>query len=132
MEPVKTLIQNLYLRMTAELSEIKQLSPEALDALHRYARISTIGASTRIENAILTDSEINWIDTVLTADARPTAFDANRHLIENKLSKDRERSIEEVAGCRETLHLIYEQGSDLIPLTQTTVRSLHSLLMKHY
>jgi DNA-binding MarR family transcriptional regulator len=33
-----------------------------------------IGASTRIENAILTDSEISWMDTILTNDRKTSAF----------------------------------------------------------
>ncbi len=129
---MQALIQKLYQRLAYEFAGLRRISPEALLAVHRYARISSIGASTRIENAVLTDAEINWIDTILTADAKPTAFDANRSLIENKLSKDRERSIEEVAGCREMLHLIYEQAAELYPLTETTVRGLHSLLMRHF
>ena len=129
---MQVLLQKLYERLAYEYASLKKRNPEALSAIHRMARISSIGASTRIENAVLTDAEVNWIDTVLTADAKPTAFDANRNLIENKLSKDRERSIEEVAGCREMLHLIYEQGAELYPLRETTVRGFHALLMRHY
>jgi len=33
--------------------------------LHKFAFISNIGASTRIENAILTDNEIEWMDMIL-------------------------------------------------------------------
>ena len=61
--------------------------------IHRYARISMVGASTRIENAVLTDSEIDWLDTVLGKDGKQTALDAHRRQIEDKLSKDKERSI---------------------------------------
>ncbi|MGV8949280.1 MAG: hypothetical protein ACOH2E_07980 [Candidatus Paracaedibacter sp.] len=75
-----------------------------------------IGASTRIENAQLTDSEVNWLDTILSEDGKTTALDQNRALIEDKLSKDRERSIEKVAGCRAMLLLIYEDYKDLLAL----------------
>lgn len=129
---MQALFQRLYERLAVEAAALAQISPEALSAVHQYARISSIGASTRIENAVLTDAEVNWIDTVLTADAKPTAFEANRRLIENKLSKDRERSIEEVAGCREMLHLVYEQAAELYPLTETTLRGLHSSLMRYF
>lgn len=101
-------------------------------AIHHYALISMVGASTRIENALLTDSEIEWLDTVLTEDGKTTALQQNWQLIENKLSKDRERSIEEVAGCRDMLMLIYEQALDLLPLTESTIRGLHIELMKYY
>ena len=107
-------------------------SDEIKAAIHRYAKISMIGASTRIENAVLTDSEVDWLDTILTDDGKPTAFMANKSLIENKLSKDRERSIEEVAGCRAMLELIYTQGINLTPLSETIIRGLHQELMRFY
>lgn len=107
-------------------------SDEVKAAIHRYAKISMIGASTRIENAVLTDSEIEWLDTVLTEDGKTTAFIANKSLIENKLSKDKERSIEEVAGCRAMLELIYTQGKSFEPLTEIIIRGLHQELMRFY
>ncbi len=113
-------------------SVIRQLSTEELDAIHRYARISMIGASTRIENAALTDAEINWLDTILEKDAKVTSFNEHRSAIEDKLSKDRERSIEEVAGCRAMLSIIYEQPGDLFPFTEHALRGLHSELMRYY
>jgi len=70
---------------------LQSLSEGQKAYIHRQVLISTIGASTRIENAVLTDQEIEWIDTVLTADAKTTSFQQNKNLIENKLSKDKER-----------------------------------------
>ena len=100
--------------------------------IHRYAWISMVGASTRIENAVLTDSEIDWLDSVLSKDGKQTALDAHKSQIEDKLSKDKERSIEEVAGCRTVLLLIYEQAKEYLPLTEFLVRSLHHELLRHY
>lgn len=111
---------------------IKHLDEEEKNALQKYAKISNIGASTRIENALLTNSEINWIDTILSKDGKISTFNEYKDLIQNKLSKDRERSIEEVAGCRSMLHLIYEQGKDFIPLTETVIKALHYELMSPY
>jgi len=91
-----------------------------------------VGASTRIENAVLTDSEIDWLDSVLGKDGKQTALDAHRLQIEDKLSKDKERSFEEVAGCRTVLLLIYEQAKDYLPLSELIVRSLHHELLRHY
>ncbi|MBN2498976.1 MAG: Fic family protein [Deltaproteobacteria bacterium] len=108
------------------------LDRDSREAIHRQARISTIGASTRIENAVLTDAEIEWIDTTLADDGRPTAFAARRARIEAKLSVDRERSIEEVAGCREMLSVIYSQAEELFPLSEATLCGLHRELLKHY
>lgn len=113
-------------------SEISHYSAEELDAVRRYARISSIGASTRIENALLTDSEISWLDTILSADGKTTSFVENKQLIENKLSKDRERSIEEVAGCRNMLLLILNQYDEMKPLSEINVRGLHYELMSPY
>ena len=108
------------------------LMSEERDYLRHCALISIIGASTRIENALLTDPEIDWVDTTLTAHGRTTAFDENRAFILDKLSKDRERSIEEVVGCREVLSTVFLQADELFPLTEATIRGLHHDLLKHY
>ncbi len=116
-------------RLAAELARI----PDAEASwLHRWALISTIGASTRIENAVLTDAEIDWVDTALSQDGHVTAFDANKAAILDKLSKDRERSVEEVVGCREVLGMVYLQAAELFPLTESTIRGLHHTLLSFY
>lgn len=94
--------------------------------------ISTIGASTRIENAALTDAKIEWVDTMLSKDNHPSTFEAKKTAIIDKLSKDRERSIEEVVGCREVLSLIDVQADDMFPLTETIICGLHKELLRHY
>lgn len=107
--------------------------PEKLKAeLHQYAKISMIGSSTRIENAVLTDAEILWIDTILTKTGNKNTFPSKKLMIEDKLHKDKERSIEEVAGCRAMLELIYNQGNLFKPLTESIVRGLHSELLQYY
>ena len=111
---------------------LKTLPEDEKENIHRYAWISMVGASTRIENAVLTDSEIDWLDSVLGKDGKQTALAAHKLQIEDKLSKDKERSIEEVAGCRTVLLLIYEQAKEYFPLTEFTVRSLHHELLRHY
>ncbi len=125
-------LKTLQSAIAEKFSEIKDLPEEELATIHRYARISMIGASTRIENAILTDSEISWLDEILSADGKTTSFQDKRHIIEDKLSKDRERSIEEVAGCRAMLALIYEQAKEMTPLTESQIRGLHAELLRHY
>ena len=111
---------------------LETLPRDEKENIHRYAWISMVGASTRIENAVLTDSEIDWLDSVLSKDGKQTALDAHKSQIEDKLSKDKERSIEEVAGCRTALLLIYEQAKEYLPLTEFLVRSLHHELLRHY
>ena len=77
---------------------VLSMGNEELDYIHRNVRISIVGASTRIENAVLTDAEVDWLDTKLTEDARTTAYLDHRDFIKDKLSKNKERSIDEVAG----------------------------------
>ena len=116
-------------RLALELNEI---SEDEQAWLHRWALISTVGASTRIENAVLTDAEIEWVDTTLSEDGRPTTFEERKDDILDKLSKDRERSIEEVVGCRELLLLVYLQAQELFPLSETAIRGLHHSLLRFY
>lgn len=108
------------------------MSPECREAIHRYARISMIGASTRIENAVLTDTEIDWMDARLGDDSRLGSFERHKHSIENKLSKDKERSIEEVAGLRAVSTLIYDQATEMSPLKESDIRGLHKELLQYY
>ena len=100
--------------------------------LEKCALISNIGATTRIENAVLTDVEIEWVDTILSKDGRTTAYEENKDFIIDKLSASRQRSIEEVVGSRSVLTTIYLQADELKPLTQTTIRGLHRELLKYY
>ena len=111
---------------------IENLSPEEAIYLHRFALISNIGASTRIENAVLTDREIEWVDTILQTDGKTTALEENKTFILDKLKKDRERSLEEVVGCRQILSTVYLQAEELFPLKEAIIRGLHHDLLRHY
>jgi Fic family protein len=122
-------VQGDITRLATELTGVAEAEAAWL---HRWALISTIGASTRIENAVLTDAEIDWVDTALLQDGHVTAFEANKAAILDKLSKDRERSVEEVVGCREVLGIVYLQAADLFPLTESAVRGLHHTLLSFY
>lgn len=112
--------------------ELEDMGDDEQAWLHRWAMISTVGASTRIENAVLTDAEIEWVDTALSEDGRPSAFEAQKEGILDKLSKDRERSLEEVVGCRELLSLVYLQAEEMFPLSETAIRGLHHALLRFY
>jgi Fic family protein len=125
-------LRNLQGLLAGAFNTLSLLPTDESDYLRHCAFISTIGASTRIENAVLTDPEIQWVDTTLTADGRPSAFDEKKASILDKLSKDRERSVEEVVGCRELLSTILFQAKELFPLTETTLRGLHQVLLSHY
>ncbi len=111
---------------------IDSLSEDHKNVMKKYAIISTIGGSTRIENAVLTNTEIAWMDETLSKDQKPTAFNQEKEYIKNKLSRDRERSIEEVVGCRSMLAIVYVQAEELFPLTETTIKGLHNELLHYY
>ncbi len=135
LEPDQWLIEQLKTiqsKLARIYDEIQGLNEEEKEFIHKQAFISNIGASTRIENALLTDQEVEWIDTTLNEDAKPTAFEKYKEMIFNKLSKDKERSIEEVAGCREMLEIVYSQYPEFRPLRETDLRGLHHNLLKHY
>jgi len=111
---------------------LENISLEEARYLNGFAFISNIGASTRIENAVLTDREIEWVDTTLNKDGRITAFEENKEYLLDKLSKDRERSVEEVVGSRQVLTTIYMQAVELFPLSETIIRGLHHDLLRYY
>src|ERR1700722_11698460 len=125
-------LKELQAELTPLADVLSTMEEEEKAYLHKCAMISTIGASTRIENAVLTDAEIEWVDTTLTEDGKTTAYESKRSVILNKLSKDRERSVEEVVGCREVLNLIYIQMDDFFPLTESTIRGMHKILLSYY
>ncbi|MDL2123474.1 MAG: Fic family protein [Deltaproteobacteria bacterium] len=112
--------------------DLEALSPDETKYIHRCAFISNIGASTRIENAVLTDQEIEWIDTTLNNHGKATAFEEKKSFILDKLSNDKERSVEEVVGCRQVLTTVYLQADELFPLSEVTIRGLHHDLLRYY
>jgi len=112
--------------------ECETLTQPEIDYIEEQALISNVGASTRIENAVLTNSEIEWVNSVLKKDGKATAFEEKKNYIVDKLSKDKERSIEEVIGCREVLITICNHCKELFPLTESKIKGLHNNLLKHY
>ena len=125
-------LRNLQGEIVETYKNIEGLSTDELQFLHRSALISNIGASTRIENAVLTDQEVDWVDTILQKDGKTTAFEENKLYILDKLTKDSERSVEEVVGCRQILSTVYLQSNELYPLTEAIVRGLHHDLLRYY
>jgi len=122
-------LQALLVRSATELARVPL---QERTYLNHFALISNVGASTRIENAVLTDIEIEWVDSELARDDKPTAFEEKKRAILDKLSKDRERSVEEVVGERQVLTTLYSQAKDFRPLTENTIRGLHHELLRFY
>lgn len=130
--PFTAALKDLDNQLVKIYGKIQTFSKNELLFIHKLAKASMIGASTRIENALLTDQEVNWLDTFLETRSNVNAFEENRSIIENKLSKDRERSYEEVAGCRQMLQILFDQYSQMKPFREADLRGLHYALMSPY
>lgn len=103
----------------AELDEFKgrwqalgKVAPDRLSALRRVATIESVGSSTRIEGAKLSDDEVDRLLSGL--DVR--SF--------------RSRDEQEVAGYAEVMELVFEGWGDM-PLTENHVKQLHGALLKY-
>jgi Fic family protein len=83
-----------------------------LKELRTMATIQSIGSSTRIEGATMTDGEVQKL------------------LKSVKITRMKTRDEQEVAGYYETLALIYDNYGS-IPLTESYILQLHGLLLKH-
>jgi Fic family protein len=83
-----------------------------LKELRKIATIESIGSSTRIEGATMTDEEIGKL------------------LKDIKITKFQTRDEQEVIGYYEVLELIFDNFSE-IKLSESYIRQLHQLLLKH-
>ena len=106
------------LTLIAEIDEFKgawstlgRISPERLYALHRVATIESIGSSTRIEGASLSDKEVE----VLLAGIEAKNFAT--------------RDEQEVAGYAETMDTVFAHWRE-ISLTENHIKQLHRDLLK--
>lgn len=113
-----TITQELLL-LIAEIDEFKgtwtslrTLAPERLAALRHVATIESIGSSTRIEGARLSDREVEALLSGLD------------------VASPRSRDEEDVAGYAEVMQLVFESW-DAIPLTENHIKQLHGILLKH-
>lgn len=117
-EPVFALTPDL-VKLVAEMDEfkgrwqaLKTLSPERLNALRKVAAIESIGSSTRIEGAKLSDAQVE----TLLSNLEKTSF----------LTRDEQ----EVAGYAEAMDLVFEAYDDL-NITENHIRQLHQTLLRH-
>lgn len=83
-----------------------------LKELRKIATIESIGSSTRIEGATLTDKEVQKL------------------LNDMKITKLKTRDEQEVIGYYEVLELICDNYSD-IKLSESYIKQLHQLLLKY-
>ena len=117
-EPIFSLTPDL-VKLVAEIDEfkgrwqaLKTLSPERLNALRKVAAIESIGSSTRIEGAKLSDAQVE----TLLSNLEKTPF----------LTRDEQ----EVAGYAEAMDLAFEAYDDL-NITENHIRQLHQTLLRH-
>ena len=129
---IENQLKTLQVLLVETYRNLEAATTEEKHFLEKCALISNVGATTRIENAVLTDVEIEWVDTILSKDGRTTAYEEKKDFIIDKLSKSRQRSIEEVIGSRSVLSTVYLQADELKPLTQAIIRGLHRELLKYY
>ncbi|QCL97757.1 Fic family protein [Agrobacterium tumefaciens] len=107
------------LSLIAEIDEFKgawraigRIAPERLSSLRRVATIESVGSSTRIEGARLTDQEVEK----LLANIRLGSFTT--------------RDEQEVAGYAEVMETIFS-AYEAIAFTENHIRQLHRDLLAH-
>jgi Fic family protein len=91
---------------------LKALAPDRLAALRKIATIESVGSSTRIEGAKLSDTEVQK----LLANLGQQSFSS--------------RDEEEVAGYAEVMDLVFANW-DSIPIAENYLKQLHKMLLNH-
>lgn len=106
------------LRLITELDEFRgswkalgHLAPDRLSALCRIATIESVGSSTRIEGAKLSDEEVDRLLSGL------------------ELRSFRTRDEQEVAGYAAAMEMVFESWND-ITLTENHIKQLQGTLLK--
>jgi len=108
-----------HLKLISEIDEFKgkwqalsNLAPDRLALLKRVATIESVGSSTRIEGARLTDREVEKLLSGLSS----ASFQS--------------RDEEEVAGYAEAMELIFD-SYDEIQTSENQIKQIHQVLLKH-
>lgn len=91
---------------------LKNIVPDKLSMLRKVATIASIGSSTRIEGARLSDSDVDELLTTI-----------GRHSFKS-------RDEEEVAGYADAMNLIFDSFLE-IPISENHIRQLHGILLKY-
>lgn len=107
------------LMLIAEIDEfkgqwrsLKTLAPERLAALQRIATIESVGSSTRIEGAKLSDRQVQ----ALLANLGQQSFTS--------------RDEQEVAGYAEVMDVIFSSWES-IPFSENYIKQFHTMLLKY-
>ena len=112
-------ITNEILRLIADIDEFKgawqaigRIAPERLSRLRRVATIESIGSSTRIEGAMLSDREVERLLSGVEIESFAT------------------RDEQEVAGYAGAMETVFESWK-AIELTENHIKQLHRDLLKY-
>jgi Fic family protein len=112
-------ISQATLKLISEIDEFKgkwqalsNLAPDQLDALRKVATVESIGSSTRIEGARLSDRQVEELLSGL------------------QITKLKSRDEEEVAGYAECMETVFESHGE-IHLDERHIKQLHQLLLKY-
>lgn len=89
-----------------------RLTPDRLSALRRVATIESVGSSTRIEGASLSDREVA------------------RLLSNLQLQSFATRDEQEVAGYAELMDVVFHSWPDIL-VTENHIKQLHQMLLRH-
>ena len=107
------------IKLIAEIDEFKgrwqalrTLAPDRLQTLRKVATVESIGSSTRIEGAKLSDREVEELLSGL------------------RIKPLRSRDEEEVAGYAECMELVFESYAE-IPVDENHIKQLHRVLLQH-
>jgi Fic family protein len=107
------------LKFISEIEEFKgkwqatqDLAPDRLISLKRIATIESVGSSTRIEGAKLTDEEVEKLLSRLEQQSFTT------------------RDEQEVAGYANVMEMVFESHAS-ITLTENHIKQLHGMLLKY-
>src|ERR1700756_5528630 len=113
------IITSEILKLISEIDEFKgrwtvieTLAPERLTSLRRIATIESVGSSTRIEGAQLSDADVEKLLSGLRS--------------ESFASRDEQ----EVAGYADAMDMIFD-GYESITTTENHIKQLHGLLLKY-
>lgn len=119
MKAPQILVSQELLKLIAEIDEfkgkweaLKNMSPERLRQLRKVATIESVGSSTRIEGAKLTDTQVETLLSNLSA----TSF--------------KTRDEQEVAGYAEAMDMVFHAYEDMA-ITENHIFQLHQTLLRH-
>ncbi|MCE3230574.1 MAG: Bacterial regulatory protein AsnC family [Alphaproteobacteria bacterium] len=119
MQEPKIPVTQEFLKLIAEIDAfkgkweaLKNMPPERLHQLRKVATIESVGSSTRIEGAKLTDRQVETLLSHLTS----TSF--------------KTRDEQEVAGYAETMDIVF-QAYENLRITENYIRQLHQTLLRH-